>query len=93
MKRGKMCVEEFLGGLICFLFFVGRSKETLQMLWEMGVLKRQERGDERVMLSLLWAEATKASNFSKAVQSERKQHRDFDSTKGFPGEDLQLEIV
>ena len=46
MKRGKMCVEEFLGGLICFLFLAGRSKESLQMPWEMGVHKRQERGDE-----------------------------------------------
>ena len=88
-----MCADEFLGELICFLFLAGRSKEILQMSWEMGVPERQEWGDERVMLSLLWAEATKASNFSKTVQSERKQHRDFDSTKGFPGEDLQLELV
>ena len=88
-----MCVDEFLAGLICFLFLAGRSKESLQMPWEMGVHKRQERGDERVVLSLHWAEASKASCFSKTVQSERKQHRDFDSTKGFPGEDLQLELV
>jgi hypothetical protein len=88
-----MCVDEFLVGLICFLFFAGRSKEFLQMPWEMGVLNRQERGDERVLLSPIGAEASKASCFSKFVQGKRKQHRDFDSTKGFPGEDLQLEFV
>ena len=88
-----MCVEELLGGLICFLFLAGRSKESLQMLWEMGVPKRQERGDERVVLRLYWAETSKASCFSKTVQRERKQHRDFDSTKGFPGEDLQPDSV
>ena len=47
MRNGeKMCVDELLGGLICSLFLVERSKESLQMLWEMGVHKRQERGDE-----------------------------------------------
>ena len=86
-----MCVDEFLGELICFLFLAGRSKEILQMSWEMGVPERQEWGDERVALSLYWTEALKASCFGKAAQRERKQHRDFDSTKGFPGEDLQPE--
>ena len=92
-----MCVDEFLGELICFLFLAVRSKETLKMLWEMGVPKWQARGEEQVVQKLNRTDEVSASKVSrkygKTAQRERKQHRDFDSTKGFPGEDLQPETV
>ena len=91
-----MCVDELLGGLICFLFLAERFKESLQMLWEMGALNRQEWGEERVARNLHWiceVSSKVLCESSKAVQRKRIQHRDFDPTKGFPGEDLQPEIV
>ena len=82
-----MCVEELLGVLFCFLFLAERSNEFLQMSWEREVVrahKRQEWEDEDVALKLYLC------NESETSQRERKRHQDYDATRGFPGEDLQL---
>ena len=66
MRNGdRMCVDEFLMELICFLFLAARSKESLQMLWEMGVPKWQERGEERVMQKLIRTDEVSSSTVSR----------------------------
>ena len=85
-----MSVDDLLVVLYCSLVAVARFKESLQMLGEVRGPFRQEWGDKRVVNEIRRDVSVLQTSFKggRAVQLARGQHRDYDATRGFPGEDI-----
>ena len=93
-----MQYEDFLVVLTCLLFAVGRSKESLRKLHGMGVPLLRSWGEERVskessVFYVVGAAMTIFPREGRTALAKRKQgDRDFDSTKGYPGEDGKTQL-
>ena len=80
-----MWVVDFLVVSFCIALSVERSKECLFMVWGVRVQLHHEEAEKRVAKeirpALLLGEGRTAQNCN-------VQHRDFDATRGYPGEDI-----
>ena len=84
--------EGVLVVLTCLLFAIVRSKESPRTLHGMGVPLLRSWGEERVSKEFpvfyVVGAATTVSQEGRTTYAKRRQgDRDFDSTKGYPGED------
>ena len=87
-----MQCESFLVVLTCLLFAIVRSKESPRTLHGMGVPLLRSWGEERASKEFpvfyVVGAATTVSQEGRTAYAKRRQgDRDFDSTKGYPGED------
>ena len=87
-----MLVDDLLVVLFCLLFLTERFKEFPKMLWGVRVQSRQDRGEKwvakEICLDSVGGVAPILSYGGRTAQRKKKQHRDYDATKGFQGEDL-----
>ena len=88
-----MQYDDFLVVLICLLFVFVRLTESLRMLHGVRVPLLRSWGEERVakespVFYVVGAAITVFSREGRTAYTKRRQEdREFDSTKGFPGED------
>ena len=86
-----MCFEEFLVVLNCCLFSVERLKESLVLKNGMGVPLFQNRAEgwmqKEILVEYVAGQSTKETLGGRSILEKRRQNWEFDSTKGFPGED------
>ena len=85
--------EGFLVVLTCLLFIIVRSKESLRTFHGMGVPLRRFWGEERAakessVFTVVGAAMIVFQQRGRAAYiKNRQEDREFDSTKGYPGED------
>ena len=88
-----MCSEDFLVFLICQIFFGFSAKETSELLQCVGGYLWWGRGEGGVVKEFLndnvAGAAVIGSLGGSALPKKTWQSRDFDSTRGYPGEDIE----
>ena len=88
-----MDVEGFLVGLNCLVFLVERLKESLTSLHAVGVPLGRSWGEKCVSNESFGSTAGGVGVLTRGgrtTHKEKRQTRDFDSTKGYPGEDGKI---
>ena len=92
MSTAKMYFEEFFVIVVCSILISERSKVSQKLSHGVRVLLWRGLGDENVVKEFLQAvveESTSCSAEGRTFLRKKEQlHRDYDDTKGFPGEDI-----
>ena len=92
-----MCFEEFLVFFVCAIFFGVKSKESQQLLQGVRVLLWSRWGEEGVTKVILQKHFAGAAVICYArgrasLKKKAQSHRDYDGTKGYQGEDIDIII-
>ena len=87
-----MLIEDLLVIFICRLFSVVRSRETLE--WSQGVggplttFWGEEWGAKEIHILFVAGRAVIKGKGGRTILEKRRQSREFNPTKGYPGEDV-----